>query len=82
MKKQDVPPTKLLNDMRKQFSYSLFLFMLTVGIAVTLATGSIERLTQRHVATILIIYSVLQASVYMTFIRQSKQLKKHLKQEE
>ncbi len=65
--------------MRKQFSYSLFLFMLTVGIAVTLATGSIERLSPKHVATILIIYSVLQASIYMTFIKQTKLLKKHLK---
>ena len=75
-------PTRLLDEMRKQFSYSLFIFMLTVGLVVTLTTHSLEKLTPKHVAIILILYSVMQATIYMTFIRQSKRLKEHLKQED
>ncbi len=65
--------------MRKQFSYSMFIFMLTVGLVITVERNAIENLTARSIATTLIAYSVLQTSIWMKFLNQYRVLKKRLK---
>ena len=76
---REVPDAGLLEGMRKQFSYSLFIFMLTASLVVSMATGVFKRLTTTHIAVTLIAYSVLQGGIYLTFLTQNRELSRRLK---
>ena len=78
MKIGEMPDAGLLSEMRKQFSYSLFIFMLTVSLVGALVSARFERLTASHVAFALTAFALMQAGIYLTFLKQSRELKRRL----